>query len=236
MTTNVMKKRFLYLMKLLYERTDENHPLNTNEIIAYLNSVGCSTERKTLKSDIDLLIDFGIDIVFVKSSPNKYYWGERTIPVPEMSMLIDAIMSSQVITAEQSEELTAKLMTFVSTYQAQKFRELLEEGEPLAGAYSVSGADGDAARVTVELECAEDTREDVVKQFGKAAELRCSVPPRSGGQAGRFIARVEAAADPAFYAWVFRFGGKIRITAPEHAVTGYRELAVKALHASDMPE
>lgn len=236
MTTNVMKKRFLYLMKLLYEQTDENHPLNTNEIIAYLNSVGCSTERKTLKSDIDLLIDFGIDIVFVKSSPNKYYWGKRTIPVPEMGMLIDAIMSSQEITAEKSEELTDKLMTFVSTYQARSFRERLEEGAPLTEVHPAPGENGEDPLITVELECDEDTREDVTRKFGRAAEIRFSVPLRGGGQTRRFIARVETAADPAFYAWVFRYGGKIRITSPEHAVTGYREMAVKALHASGMPE
>ena len=34
------KLKILYLAQLLYERTDEQHPISTAEIISYLNTQG----------------------------------------------------------------------------------------------------------------------------------------------------------------------------------------------------
>ena len=70
---NIMKRRLLLVQKLLYENTDEQHPLTTFEILDYLESQGIVTNRKTLKGDIDLMIDCGMDIITVQSKPNRYY-------------------------------------------------------------------------------------------------------------------------------------------------------------------
>ena len=60
---NTMKRRLLLVQKLLYENTDEQHPLTTFEILDYLESQGIVTNRKTLKGDIDLMVYCGVDII-----------------------------------------------------------------------------------------------------------------------------------------------------------------------------
>jgi len=49
------------------------------------------------------------DIVTIKSSPNKYFWGSRNFEIPELKMLIDAVSSSRFITKKKSEELIRKI-------------------------------------------------------------------------------------------------------------------------------
>ena len=64
------KERLLKLLQLLYMQTDEEHPMTTSEIVAYFENQGVPTYRKTIQADIDLLIEFGLDIVEVKSTQN----------------------------------------------------------------------------------------------------------------------------------------------------------------------
>ena len=46
------KIKILYLMRIFLEQTDEEHPMSVKELIAYLNSLGISAERKTVYDDI----------------------------------------------------------------------------------------------------------------------------------------------------------------------------------------
>ena len=57
------KLRLLYVAQLLWERTDEEHTVTVNDIIAYLSGLDLSVERKTVYDDLDLLRLFGMDIV-----------------------------------------------------------------------------------------------------------------------------------------------------------------------------
>ena len=45
------------------EKTDEEHAVTTQEIIDYLALQGIAAERKSIYTDIDLLTDFGMDII-----------------------------------------------------------------------------------------------------------------------------------------------------------------------------
>ena len=42
------KQKLLYMAQLLYERTDEDHPVTTQEVIDYLEADGIRSERKTV--------------------------------------------------------------------------------------------------------------------------------------------------------------------------------------------
>ena len=55
------KIKILYLMRIFLEQTDEEHPMSVKELIAYLNSLGISAERKTVYDDIETLRNFGMD-------------------------------------------------------------------------------------------------------------------------------------------------------------------------------
>lgn len=116
---NTMKRRLLLVQRLLYESTDEQHPLTTFEILEYLENQGIITNRKTLKGDIDLMVDCGMDIITVQSKPNKYFWGAREFEQAELKLLIDAVSSSRFITQKKSQILAKKIMT-LSNKHGQK--------------------------------------------------------------------------------------------------------------------
>ena len=120
MNNSVMKKRLILIMKLLREQTDQEHSMNTYEILDYLEAQGISTNRKTLKSDLDLLVDCDMDIITIQSKPNKYYWGDRIFELPELQLLIDAVLSSRFITKKKSKVLAEKLSALASTNQKKE--------------------------------------------------------------------------------------------------------------------
>lgn len=117
---NANKFRPLYLLQVLEEYTDENHQLTTAEIVKILEvKYNITTHRTTIPTDIKILCDYGIDIITVKSSQNKYYIGSRILELPEIKLLIDAVQSSKFITAKKSKVLVQKLTGMTSKYQAQ---------------------------------------------------------------------------------------------------------------------
>ena len=114
---NMVKARLLVLTKMFYELTDENHAMDTFEIIDYLAEHGVPANTKTLRSDIALLKDMDIDIVTVSGRPNKYFWGARLFEMPEIKLLMDAVASSRFITKSKSRDLSRKLASLTSKNQ-----------------------------------------------------------------------------------------------------------------------
>lgn len=107
---NTAKLRPLYLAKILYEKTDENHFLTTAQLIQILEEqYGITSHRQTIKTDIELLQQFGLEIEEVKSVQNRYNLYGRQFDIPELKLLIDAVESSKFITATKSQALVEKL-------------------------------------------------------------------------------------------------------------------------------
>lgn len=117
------KPRILYLLKILYEQTDENHPLSTAELIRLMDELyGIQMYRTTLTADIEQLLQFGIEIYIIKSTQNKYFLNDRIFDMPELKLLIDAVESSKLITAKKSRELIEKLISLVSQHSAKDLK------------------------------------------------------------------------------------------------------------------
>ncbi len=113
---NESKLRLLYIEKMLQD-TDEQHPLTNSEMIHILEEkYGMKTHRTTVSSDIDLLIQTGMEIEIIKSRPKKYYLNDyaRTFNLPELKMLVDSVASSKFITKEKSDELIGKITTLAT--------------------------------------------------------------------------------------------------------------------------
>ena len=116
---NNAKLRPLYLAKILHERTDEDHFLTTAQLMQILSDeYGITAHRQTIKADIDLLRQFGIEIQETKSTQNRYNMFARTFDVPELKLLIDAVESSKFITSSKSKELVEKIGSLVSNHVA----------------------------------------------------------------------------------------------------------------------
>ncbi len=107
---NDAKLRPLYLGKILYEMTDEDHFLTTAQLIQILDEqYGIKAHRQTIKGEIELLQRFGMDIQETKSTQNRYNLVSRQFDVAELKLLIDAVESAKFITKKKSTELVSKL-------------------------------------------------------------------------------------------------------------------------------
>lgn len=113
------KQKFLALLKILYEQTDENHPLSAPQLIELLADEGISCERKAIYRDVESLCSFGFDIM-QSTCPPGYFWGSRLFETPELRMLVDSIKSSEFITEKKTGEMIEKLKHLTSRYQAEE--------------------------------------------------------------------------------------------------------------------
>lgn len=117
------KVKILYILKLLKEKSDEEHPIPTQEIIDYLGKQDIQAERKTIYSDIEALRDFGYDIVLNRAKTNGgYYLAHREFELPELKLLVDLVQSSKFITLKKSREFIKKLEGMTSEQEARQLQ------------------------------------------------------------------------------------------------------------------
>ena len=96
------KQRLLHLYRYLMENTDEEHQATTNDLVSFLRQEDANASRKTVKDDIEVLIEEGADIVTTKSYYNSYFIGSRMLEIPEVKMLIDGIAANVSLSADQA--------------------------------------------------------------------------------------------------------------------------------------
>ncbi len=318
------KQRFFRLLKYLWDYTDDEHPATTSELVKHFFGEDNTTGRKTIKDDINVLIEEDIDIVVQRSSMNTYFIGNRVFELPELKLLIDAVASSRFITKDRCTQLIGKLCSLASRYQAEclkknlffsddlkpgneqiyyiidclinaieskkqvtfqlydytpgKIKVLSQNGEvyrcspytlvqdnnryymigwcendqkikrfrmdgiyhpsildtpahPLPENFSVERylSSGFAMQMyeetEVTLEVDNSLIQTIIDRFGEKVETR-----RFTEQTFRCRVRVEPGED--FFAWIFRYGGQIRITGPDTVKENYRQMIRKALMKS----
>lgn len=117
------KLKLLYLVDILERKTDEQHPLNTTQLIEELAKVDVSAERKSIYDDIDQLCRFGYDIMLNKSRINGgYYMASRRFELAELKVLVDSVQASRFITPKKTRELISKLEQLCSSYEEKQLK------------------------------------------------------------------------------------------------------------------
>ena len=115
------KLKLIYLMKILLEKTDEEHGLTREELIQELSLYDISAERKSIYSDLEALKLYGLDIISEQKNRTVYYYiGSREFEIAELKLLVDAVQSSKFITEKKSRQLIKKLESFASKSQAKE--------------------------------------------------------------------------------------------------------------------
>ena len=110
-----------YLMQILLERSDEEHPLNATMLQEILGrEYGVDINRTTIYTEIAKLEDFGLDIVIREGKTRGYYIGSRQFELAELKLLVDAVQSSKFITEKKSGELIRKLESLCSRNEAKQ--------------------------------------------------------------------------------------------------------------------
>jgi len=114
------KLKILFLMKLLLEKTDQEHTVTINELIKQLDGYGVSAERKSLYNDLDQLDKFGINVETKKTKTTSYYIANRFFELPELKLLVDAVQCSKFFTYKKSNQLIKKIESLASCHQAKQ--------------------------------------------------------------------------------------------------------------------
>ena len=97
-------------MEILYRKSDEEHPLTTNQMIYELGQLGILVERRTMYTDIQALKDCGYDIHSKRTQHDSVYWvSKRSFDLPELKIIMDCIHSSKFVTEIKTEELIDKI-------------------------------------------------------------------------------------------------------------------------------
>ena len=92
------KVKLLVLYDLLEKKTDEDHPMTTNDIVEELAKLGITATRQTLYGDIEVLNSFGYDIICEQGRNNRYYVADRTFERPEVQILLHAVGAAKFLT------------------------------------------------------------------------------------------------------------------------------------------
>lgn len=116
------KQKLLYILKLLYEKSDQDHGVTVADIIDYLEENEIKAERKSIYDDIKTLKEFGVDIVSTKSKTVRYFIAGRSFELYELKLLVDAVQSSKFITHKKTNELIEKLEGLSSEHDAKKLQ------------------------------------------------------------------------------------------------------------------
>lgn len=117
------KFKLYYLMKIMIEKTDEDHYITMPEILAELERYEVTAQRKSIYSDLEALEKLGVEVMGEKDgSGYKYHVVSSQFELAELKLLVDAIQSSKFITARKSNELIKKLEGFCSKYEAKNLQ------------------------------------------------------------------------------------------------------------------
>ena len=68
-----LTNRTLQVFRFLWQTTDEDHPASIADITKYLETHNINADPRTLRKDIDQLVEFGIDIVKDRRVQNQYH-------------------------------------------------------------------------------------------------------------------------------------------------------------------
>ncbi len=108
--TNNNKRRILFLEHYLLDCSDREHPLTVREILEAYQKNGLFATRNTLLDDLKALEAAGLQIETVQTGVGLgYYVANRPFDSTEVMALIDAVSSSQFVSAVKSKEMIRKL-------------------------------------------------------------------------------------------------------------------------------
>jgi len=125
------KQKILFIMDYLQKHSHKDHPVKTADLIKMLKNHDIEADRKTIYSDIEALQEYGLDIVSIAGRNGGYYIAApREFELPELKLLIDAVLSSRYLTENKSRILAKKLCQLCGT---DKEAELIQRNMIVSG-------------------------------------------------------------------------------------------------------
>ena len=118
------KAKLLYLANILHRQTDQEHPMTITRMMELLRAQGVDVrDRKSLYDDLETLRVVGMDIEKRRDGRSwGYFVASRTIELPELKLLVDAVQSSRFITRKKTDQLIQKVEGLASCHQARQLQ------------------------------------------------------------------------------------------------------------------
>ena len=108
MANDVHKIKLLLLWDILCKNTDEDHALNTDEIVNLLALRVVNVSRKILVQDIATLCNNSYEVLSYKKKYHYYYVVNRSLETAEVVMLAEVINASK-LSVSQKKALVQRL-------------------------------------------------------------------------------------------------------------------------------
>lgn len=115
----ISKMKLLLLLDFLSRYSDEEHPLSSAELCSMLQKKGVSCERKSVYRDIAVLNEYGVEVIRAHTPKAGFFVSRREFELPEVRLLMDAVLAAPFITHKKTALLTQKLKGLLSCYQAE---------------------------------------------------------------------------------------------------------------------
>ena len=123
------KSKLLTLLRILEQKTDEEHLLNVPQLVELLEQQDILAERKSIYSDIDTLRSLGYDIQLRRGRGGGYWLASRTFELSELKLLVSARTSSKLI---------HKLEALCSDYEGTQLqRQVYVDGRPKSDSHTL---------------------------------------------------------------------------------------------------
>lgn len=116
---NATRIKLLKIWEILCQETDEEHPMESTELIEKLAEMDIHCERKTIYRDIETLIECGYDIVCERGKKNKYYVLDRSFDLAEIHIMLDAIQAASFITDKKTGLLVDKVANLAGSRKGE---------------------------------------------------------------------------------------------------------------------
>lgn len=133
MSSGQAKKLYiLYILEILKKYSDDRHRLRQQDIIDIMKKdYDISCERKAVARNISDLQELGYDI----ETGGGYYLAERDFEDSELRLLIDSVLASRYIPANQAKDLIDRLAGQSNIYFKKQVRHVsnIEKMEHTAG-------------------------------------------------------------------------------------------------------
>ncbi len=115
--------RIFYILDYLKKHSHEKKPVKTVELLKMLEDYSITCDRKTIYADIAALQEYGEDIVSIPGRSGGYYYASPSnFELPELKLLIDAVLSSRFLTEKKSLKLVEKLCDLCNEHDASLMR------------------------------------------------------------------------------------------------------------------
>ena len=132
------RRRLLMAARILWEETDQAHPIGMPALLARFHEADIPAERKGLYADFAALREVGLDVRHRGGVEGGWYLAKRTFQPAEVKLLIDVVQSARFITKRKSKLLIEKLGTLASAPAAEVLRRhIYVEGRAKAANESV---------------------------------------------------------------------------------------------------